>query len=162
MRRMPFHARSITTEKVVAIGGGSVTSFFITKRTSKFGFVSACPQCHAIVDDRFLRLCWTNAGELDAWRGTAKLYDLAGGIRAEQPIAESGIKGAGAKVSAGYSGEASYRLVADIPSRFLVCVTYFDGVHFAKRSGRTIDLDLVSTTLMSWSELMMRRLLIVI
>jgi hypothetical protein len=113
-------------------------------------------------NDRFLRLCWTNAGELDAWRGTAKLYDLAGGIRAEQPIAESGIKGAGAKVSAGYSGEASYRLVADIPSRFLVCVTYFDGVHFAKRSGRTIDLDLVSTTLMSWSELMMRRLLIVI
>ena len=109
-------------------------------------------------NDRFLRLCWTNAGKLDAWRGTAKLYDLAGGIRAEQPIAKSGIKGAGAKVSAGYSGEASYRLVADIPSRFLVCVTYFDGVHFAKRSGRTIDLDLVSTTLMSWSELMMRRL----
>jgi hypothetical protein len=87
-----------------------------------------------------------NAGKLDAWRGTAKLYDLAGGIRAEQPIAESGIKGAGAKVSAGYSGEASYRLVADFPSRFLVCVTYFDGVHFAKRSG----------------ELMMRRLLIVV
>ena len=38
VKRMPLHARSITTEKV-AIDRGPITSFFITKRTSIFGFV---------------------------------------------------------------------------------------------------------------------------
>ena len=49
------------------------------------------------------------------------------------------IKGAGAKVTAGYSGEASYRLVTDFPSRFLVCVTYFEWRTLRKESGRADD-----------------------
>ena len=40
VKRMPLDARSITTEKVVAIDRGPITSFFITMRTSIFGFVS--------------------------------------------------------------------------------------------------------------------------
>jgi hypothetical protein len=40
VKRMLLHARSITTEKVVAIDGRPITSFFITKRASIFGFVS--------------------------------------------------------------------------------------------------------------------------
>jgi hypothetical protein len=75
---------------------------------------------------RFLRLYWHNTGKSHAWRGTAKLYNFTDDRRGAE-LGEADIVGAGAKVMAGYGGQSEYRLPVAIPSRFLVCVTYFNG-----------------------------------
>ncbi len=76
--------------------------------------------------ERFIRLYWNNVGKSNAWRARAKLFNFVDGKRSDSSFAEADIVGAGAKVMAGYGGQAEYHLTTEIPPRFLVCFSYSD------------------------------------
>jgi hypothetical protein len=79
-------------------------------------------------NSRTLTGFWSNAGKMNAWRVRAKLFAVNDqGTRANQPLAEIEVRGAGGKVFVGKGGQMTYQFQTDqFPGHILVCVTCVD------------------------------------